>query len=195
VDPLMRPVSLFSATFLDTTRKGVADLSNGDLAAARKRDEETLARKPDDPETLNNLGLTLERLGQRDDAITRFSRAAQLTPQNWAFHLNLAHALSEKRDWVRAVSEYRIAAGLFPTDAATQYNLAMTLQAKGDDQAAIPVFEKAIQLAPSAPASHLGLAASLEKAGRIADAKLEYQRYLDLAPAAPDAAAVRTHLQ
>ena len=190
----MRPISLFSATFLDAAKKGTAVSPGGDLAA-RARYEQTLVKRPDDAETLNNLGLTLERLGQRDDAITRFSRAAQLVPQNWAYHLNLAHALSERRDWNRAVAEYRVAAGLFPTDSATQYNFAMTLQAKGDDAAAIPVFEKAIQLAPSTPAPHLALAASLEKAGRTADARLEYQRYLDLDPSAPDAADVKTHLQ
>lgn len=190
-----RSVSLFSATFLDATRNAKAELSDADLAAARVRYEQALGKAPDDPETLNNLGLTLVRLGQGDDAIKRFSRAAQLVPQNWAYHLNLAHALSEKEDWDRAVAEYRVAAGLFPTDSATQYNLAMTLRAKGDDLAALSALDKAVQLAPSEPASHLALAESLEKVGRTADARVEYRRYLDLAPSAPDAEAIRTHLQ
>jgi Flp pilus assembly protein TadD len=190
-----RSVSLFSATFLDATRNGRAELSDSDLAAARARYEQALAKTPDDPEALNNLGLTVQRLGQGDDAIKRFSRAAQLVPKNWAYHLNLAHALSEKQDWDHAVSEYRVAAGLFPTDSATQFNLAMTLQAKGDAPGAMAALEKAVKLAPSDPASHLALATSLEKAGRTADARPEYQRYLDLAPSAPDADAVRTHLR
>jgi Flp pilus assembly protein TadD len=187
-------VTLWSATSLDARKKGGADPSGAELATARARDEATLATRPDDAETLNNLGLTLERIGQIDDAIARFSRAAQIGPRNWAYHFNLAHALAQRQSWDRAISEYRIAAGLYPTDAATQCNLATALQKKGDNAAAIPLFERAVQLAPAEPACHLALATSLEKEGRDADARREYQQYLELAPSAPDADAVKSHL-
>jgi Flp pilus assembly protein TadD len=188
-------VSLWSATSLDAKRSGGAEPTRGDLGAARARYEEALVKKPDDPETLNNLGLALERLGQTDAAIERFSRAAHIGTQNWAYHFNLAHALSQQHNWDRAIGEYRIAAVLFPADSATQCNLATALQKKGDDAAAIPVFEKAIQLAPSEPTCHLSLAVSLEQAGRTVDARREYQQYLDLAPGGPDVDAVKSHLQ
>ena len=111
-----REVSLWSATSLDARRKGGPEPTAAELAAARAHDEEALAKRPDDPEALNNLGLVLERSGQIDEAIARFSRAAQLGPRNWAYHFNLAHALAQRQTWDRAVSEYRIAAGLYPTD-------------------------------------------------------------------------------
>jgi Flp pilus assembly protein TadD len=187
-------VSPWSATSLDAKRKG-AEPSGAELAAARARDEAALERNPNDAEALNNLGLSLERSGQIDDAIARFSRAAQIGTRNWAYHFNLAHALAQRQNWDRAISEYRIAASLYPTDAATHCNLATALQKKGDDAAAIPVFERAVQLAPSEPACHLAFAASLEKEGRDADARREYQQYLELAPAAPDAETVKSHLQ
>jgi Flp pilus assembly protein TadD len=187
-------VTLWSATSLDARKKGGAELSGAELATARARDEATLTTRPDDPETLNNLGLTLERIGDIDGAIARFSRAAQIGPRNWAYHFNLAHALAQRQSWDRAIGEYRIAAGLYPTDGATQCNLATALQKKGDDAAAIPVFERAVQLAPAEPTCHLALATSLEKEGRDADARREYQQYLELAPSAPDADAVKSHL-
>jgi len=37
----------------------------------------------------------------------RFSRAARIGTQNWAYHFNLAHALSAKQSWDRAINEYR----------------------------------------------------------------------------------------
>ena len=188
-------VRMLSATSLDIRRNGRPEPSSEELAAARTRYEQALLKTPDDAETLNNLGLTLEQLGQIDDAIARFSRAAQKVTENWAYHFNLAHALSVKQNWDGAISEYRIAAGLFPTDAATHCSLATALQAKGDDAAAIPVFEKAIQLAPGVPTCHRSMALSLEQTGRTADARREYQRYLDLFPSAPDADAVKSHLQ
>ena len=187
-------VTLWSATSLDAKKKGGAEPTGAELAAARAGDEATLKTNPDDPEALNNLGLTLERIGQIDDAIARFSRAAQIGPRNWAYHFNLAHALAQRQSWDRAIGEYRIAASLYPTDATTQCNLATALQKKGDDAAAIPVFEKAVQLAPAEPSCHLALATSLEKDGRDADARREYQQYLDLAPSAPDADTVKSHL-
>jgi tetratricopeptide (TPR) repeat protein len=188
-------VTMWSATSLDTKRNRRPEPTNAELIAARARDEQALVKTPNDAETLNNLGLTLERLGEIDDAIARFTRAAQIGQRNWAYHFNLAHALSQRRNWDRAVNEYRIAAGLFPSDAATQCNLATVLQAKGDDAAAIPVFEKAIQLAPDEPTCHRAMAQSLEQAGRNADARRQYQLYLELSPSAPDADSVKSRLQ
>jgi Flp pilus assembly protein TadD len=187
-------VSMWSATSLDK-RNGRAGPFSGDLAGARIRYEETLAKTPDDAEALNNLGLTLEQLGRVDDAIARFSRAAQISTQNWAYHFNLAHALAQRRSWDRAINEYRVAGGLFPKDAATQCSLATVFQTKGDDAAAIPVFEKAIELAPGGADCHLAMALSLERVGRTADARREYKQYLELAPSASDVDTVKAHLQ
>jgi Flp pilus assembly protein TadD len=190
-----REVSLWSATSLDARRKGGPELTTAELAAVRGHAEQAVATRPDDPEALNNLGLALERAGQTDDAIARFSRAAQLGPRNWAYHFNLAHALAQRQNWDRAVSAYRIAAGLYPTDAATQCNLATALQKTRDDAAAIPVFERAVQLAPADAECHLGLATSLDREGRTTDARREYKQYLDLAPSGPDADTAKSRLE
>jgi len=181
--------------FLEADRRGTLDFTNSDFASARTKFEEALKNNPGDPETVNNLGLTLERLGQVDAAIERFALAVRLDPKSWAYHFNLAHAASARQDWDRAIAEYRTARDIFPTDYATQYNLALTLHRKGDEVSAIPEFEKAIALAPGEATFHLSLGASLEKAGRVGDAKREYQQYLDMAPGAADADQVRAHLQ
>jgi tetratricopeptide (TPR) repeat protein len=180
---------------LDSPGRGGVDLMRGDFTALRKRYEEELAKKPTDLQLLNNLGLTLERLGQIDAAIARFETALQASPQSWAYHFNLAHALAERQDWDRAISEYRVAARLLPTDFATLYNLAMVLHRKGDEVGAIPELQKGIETAPGVAAFHLALGVCLEKVGRLSDAGREYQTYLDMAPAAPDADKVRSHLQ
>lgn len=190
------PVSRIDpSAYLDTMRRGTADFGNSDFASARAKFEDALKNKPNDPEILNNLGLTLERMGQIDAAIDRFDQAAKLDPKSWAYHFNLAHASTGRQDWDRAIAEYRKARDIFPEDYATQYNLALTLHRKGDEVAAIPEFEKAIMLAPSEATFHLSLAASLEKVGRRADAKREYEQYLEMAPNGADAEAVRAHLQ
>ena len=181
--------------FLDTAGRGGSDIGRGEPPAARESFEKALEKQPDDPELLNGLGLTLERLGQIDEAFARFSRAAQFSPQKWAYRFNLAHAASLRGDWEQASGEYRRAAGLFPGDFATQYNLAMALHRKGDEGGAIAEFQKGIEMAPAVPTFHLGLAVTLEKVGRSPEAAREYQKYLDMAPSAPDVARVRSRLQ
>jgi tetratricopeptide (TPR) repeat protein len=190
------PIStLESVASLDAPRRGGVDLARADFTALRTGFEEALAKKPGDAELLNNLGLTLERVGQVDAAIARFASAVQVDPQNWSYHFNLAHAASQGQDWDRAIAEYRIAAGLQPNDFATRYNLGMALHRKGDEAGAISELQKGIEASPSIPAFHLALGVSLEKVGRLDDAGRAYQTYLDMAPAAPDADRVRSHLR
>jgi Flp pilus assembly protein TadD len=186
---------LAPATVADSVRFGSAAFSSGDFTAARIRYQQALLKKPDDAEALNGLGLVMEREGQVQDAIAQFTRAATVSPNNWAYRFNLAHALGETGDWGRAIDEYRAAATLFPDDYATQYNLALALHKKGDDEGAIPEYRKAIAMAPGEPSFHLSLGTSLEKTGKIGDAQREYQQYLDMNPAAPEAEKLRAHLK
>src|SRR5262245_25705352 len=123
---------------IDTPRRGSVDLLRGDFSGLRARYEEQLKNKPGDPELLNDLGLTLERLGRTDEAIARFESALQSDSQNFSYHFNVAHAASQGRNWDRSIAEYRLAAGLQPTDYATRYNLAMALHLKGDEVGSIP---------------------------------------------------------
>jgi len=194
--PVAVPVTRIDPVkFLEAARRGTLDFTNSDFESAKAKFEAALKEKPDDAESVNNLGLTLERMGQVDAAIERFAMAVRLDPKSWAYHFNLAHAATVRQDWDRAIAEYRAARDISPDDYPTQYNLALTLHRKGDEVAAIPEFEKAIALAPGEASFHLSLGASLEKAGRRNDAKREYQQYLDMAPGAADADQVRAHLQ
>jgi Flp pilus assembly protein TadD len=192
--PAPAPPSLAPVSSTDAFRLGSAAFAAGNFAAARTSYEQALTQRPDDAETLNNLGLTLERLGQKADAVNRFERALSLVPEKSAYHFNLAHALGDLGQWDRAIAEYRDASRLFPTDYATQYNLAMALHKRGDDKAAIAEFQKAIALAPGEPSFHLSLGISLEQVGRVAEAFREYRTYLEMEPAAPEAAQLKAHL-
>jgi len=180
---------------LDSARRGTVDLARADFSALRARYEEQLSKNPADPELLNNLGLTLERLGQVDDAIARFESALRTDPLNFAYHFNLAHASSLRRDWDRSAGEYRLASSQLPSDYAARYNLGMALYLKGDAASAIPELQKGIETAPGVAAFHLALGACYEKLARMNEAVHEFQAYLAMAPSAPDADRVRSHVQ
>lgn len=180
---------------VDSNRTAAATFNTGDFASARAAYERSLVQRPDDPETLNNLGQVLVRLDLPAEAIVRFERAIALAPTKSTYHFNLAHTVAQLGQLDRAVTEYREAVRLFPDDYATQFNLAMALQARGDAQAAIPEFQRAITLAPGEASFHLSLGLSLEKAGRAADAVREYRQFLEMEPTSPDAAKLKAHIQ
>ena len=181
--------------FLDLSRAGTGAFATGNFVDARQQYEAALAERPDDPEVLNALGLSLERLSDFPGAIARFERAVELAPDKWQYHFNLAHAAGQLSQWDRSIAEYREAARLFPEDYATQFNLAMVLHRQGNDAEAIPAFQKAIVLAPSEPSFHIALGNSYQKVGRLADAQREFEAYLELEPDAADAGSVRAHIQ
>lgn len=183
-----------AATFIDAARGGGAAFVSGDFEAARVKYEDALAKRPDDPDTLNNLGQALVRLGRIDDGIARFERAVQIAPDAWAPHFNLAAAEGQRGQWDHAVDQYREAVRVFADDYATQFNLALALHKKGDDAAAIAEYKKAIQLAPGEPSFHAALGVSLEKMGRLGDALREYRVSLEMDPDSADAEGLKAHV-
>src|SRR5205823_5031767 len=69
------------ALVVDGNRTGAAEYARGNFDAARVAYEQALVAKPDDAETLNNLGLVLVRLNRFADAVPRFERAIELVPE------------------------------------------------------------------------------------------------------------------
>jgi len=181
-------------TFMDSTRAGGASFASGDFESARAAYEQALAKHPDDPAALNNLGQALMRLERVDEAIVHFERAVDLAPKTWAYRFNLAAAEAKRGRWDRAVDHYAEAVRAFPDDYASQYNLALALHKNGDEPAAIRAYEQAIQLAPGEATFHVSLGVSLEKIGRVADAVREYRVFLEMEPLSPDAAKLKAHV-
>jgi hypothetical protein len=97
---------------------------------------------------VNNLGLTLERLGQVDAAMARFGRRAS-RPRNWSYHFTGARA-SQGHDWDRAIAGIEWPPGCCAT--STRY-LAMALHRKGDELGAVRV-AKGIEMAPGVASFH-----------------------------------------
>jgi Flp pilus assembly protein TadD len=182
-------------TFIDTGHRSSVLLPDNDLANARKRFEESLERDPKNADTLNNLGVTLERLGFVDSAVAKLSEAVSLDRRNWIYHFNLARAMSLRQDWNHAASEYSASLEIFADNYAAQYNLAVAYHLSGNEPDAVKAFEKAIQMAPGDPAVHLSFALTLEASSRPDDAVSEYRKYLQMVPTARDAAAVSARIQ
>jgi len=178
----------------DLARRGAGSFRGGDFGTALEAFEAAVARHPDDPDALNNLGQTLVRLDRAADAIPRFALAVQLAPEKWAYRFNLARARGLTSDWAGAVEDYRVADRLFPDDHATLFNLALALRKAGRAAEAMPVLERVMALAPDDPSFALTTARAYDELDRRADAAATYRKFLSHSAAGPDAEAARGRL-
>jgi Flp pilus assembly protein TadD len=63
--------------------------------------------RPNDPNMLGNLGISLAASGKNDEAIAAFQRAVELTPEDGGAERNLANALLDNRDFAGAALRQR----------------------------------------------------------------------------------------
>lgn len=109
---------------------------------------EKLARHPDNPYLLNELGNLLLRQGRRKDAEARYLRAVKLDKDFAAAWNNLGvvrFALGRKSE---AKIAYRKAVAIQPNYALAWYNLGVVLDALNYYTQAIKAYERAFALDP-----------------------------------------------
>lgn len=84
---------------------GLSFRGQGRLQQARHALEQSLTIQPNRPDVMNNLGTILDRLGEKENALTLFRKAVSLQPDYPVARYNLAEAY-EDIDRKRAVEEY-----------------------------------------------------------------------------------------
>ncbi|MEB3255386.1 MAG: tetratricopeptide repeat protein, partial [Synechococcaceae cyanobacterium] len=143
---------------------GNARQEQGDPAGAIEAWRHALALRPDFPEALNNLGLTLHEQGERGGAIAAYREALHRRPAFAEARFNLGNALLDAPPrpgddgLEEAIACYRQALALRPNLAAAQLNLGSALQERGELNAARACFEAAIRLRPDDADAHGNLA-------------------------------------
>ena len=107
-----------------------------------------LARHPDNPYLLNEMGNLLLKQGRRKEAETRYARAVKLDRDFAAAWNNLGvvrYALGRKSE---AKLAYRKAVAIQPNYALAWYNLGVVLDASNFYTEAIKAYERAFALDP-----------------------------------------------
>ena len=112
-DAASRPAAESSSAAAVATTPAAAEPN---LETVRADYEQKLGAQPKDPVLLNKLGEVLERMGQVDEAATRFARAVALQPLEATYRINLARAAGQLGQMQRSIDQYREAARLRPRD-------------------------------------------------------------------------------
>lgn len=149
--------------------------------------ERYLAKFPDDPVALTNLGMLRQRQGNSAAALTMFERALALKPDLAAAWHGSALALHGLDRLDAASTAFESAFALGATDAVTYVNFGNLRRAQGRLDDALAAYDAAVAADPWLPAAHVSRGMALSRRGRAADAVLAFRQALALEPTSMDA--------
>ncbi|GEM_PF-1632429 len=140
----------------------------------------TVALDPKDPDSHNNLGQTLNKMGRSLEAEESCRRAIDLKPEFAPAHNNLGNALHELGRLEEAESSFIQAIALNPQSAVAYSNLSTTLCGLGRFEEAETCCKQAIALIPGFAEAHCNLGNALIELQRLDEAKASYIKAISL---------------
>jgi protein O-GlcNAc transferase len=154
----------------------------GRLQEAEQTYRQILARWPNHPDTLYNLGLLARQVGRNDAAVDLLRRAIAGKP-DWAeAHCHLGHALIGKEQLDERIAAYARAVALKPSYAEAHTNLGIALVDKQELDEAIAAFRHAVACVPDSPEFQMNLGNALMAHGKLAEAVAAFRQAIVLRP-------------
>jgi tetratricopeptide (TPR) repeat protein len=124
---------------------------------------------------LTCLGKTKFQLGKYDEAVNAFKQVADMNPQAFDVHIQLAHALIRKGANEEAIPALKKCLALEPKNALVPYILAGVYLTQGHLDGVIPNLKSAIKLDPNYAEAHFGLGMAYSAIGDKQAALKEYR--------------------
>tara|TARA_A200000113_G_C8871849_1_gene356989 strand:+ start:2506 stop:3156 length:651 start_codon:yes stop_codon:yes gene_type:complete len=118
-------------------RKGNKSYENGDYESAKTWFYSALDQDPNDAEILFNLGNTLTKLGEIEEAIKVFMQAKSYTDDTHLKALadyNIGTVLAENEQWKPAMKHLRASLQKLPSDSEGQFNYEYALMKASEEE-------------------------------------------------------------
>ncbi len=170
-------------------RKLAFEMSEEELAAAKKRqeDNEKNAKRNADLQNAFNLGVEAFNASDFETAILNFSKATEVAPDEPNAWANLARSYARSDQHEKAVASYEKAIELNPSDAAYYQNLGTSYAALGQGEKATESYNKSAEISggadpKAAAASYYNLAVTHINSGRNADAREALEKAIEADP-------------
>jgi Flp pilus assembly protein TadD len=184
-----QPAALPSAAAELPTGPGAKDFEEGRRLLAQGRASEALpllaraaSDAPSNATYQSVYGQALWATGAREEALVRYSHAAQLSPES--FRLQLAQALDASGKAAEAITEYQGILATDPSNGRVTEELGHLLFRSGQFSSAAPLLRRAADARADDPVLQQELAYALEQSGQSAQAVEVYRGVLRLAPEA-----------
>ncbi len=161
---------------------GLADIKDGDLAAAEQHLRQAVAVDPTYTQAISKLGEVLHRRGDDDGALAQMKKAVEIAPLSAADWLGMGNIQRERGEIDHAMESYREALRADARQVGAYNNLGLLLQEKGRLDEARKLYEKALQIRPDSPIlrNSLGTLRSLQ--GDRDDAIAQFTRAVEADP-------------
>jgi tetratricopeptide (TPR) repeat protein len=143
---------------------------------------DTVAKRPENANARNNLGLALFRAGQAAEAVQQYEAALGLEPRFPGVMNNLGNALDQSGRTADAIRAYEGALRLEPAFAAAHFNLGKAYERAGRVPEAIEQFEAAAKAEPDNARAYLALGNALIQSGQAEAAIGDYEQALRIQP-------------
>jgi tetratricopeptide (TPR) repeat protein len=143
---------------------------------------DTIAKNPGCWMAHYNLGHDMQRHGRFQEAISYYSEAMGIQPDNPDPHNNLGNVLLAQGRVDEAIAHYSEALRIKPDFAEAHYNLGNALSEQGRLPEAIDHYSEALRIEPDAAMVHNNLANALARQGRVSQAIAHYSEALRIKP-------------
>ena len=161
--------------FQNLLEKAQQALSRGDRGVAIPLLKALIARDPDNPTQLYNLGMVYSDEGRLEEAKDYLRRATALDPQKAQIIVAIGVVHARAGDLPSAIETLRRAVEIEPNDPIVHQNLGACLLKQGDAENAAAHFRRSLQHESGSLPSQLGLAQALESSGHLNEADEVYQ--------------------
>jgi Flp pilus assembly protein TadD len=142
----------------------------------------SVAGQPDTPGPWLGLAVTLEALGQRQEARDILAGAILRVERNLDLRRMLVALMLEDDLRSDALVQAQALLRAYPEDAETLHNATVLLAGFGNTQAALAMAERLVRSHPTDPRGALDLGVLLARSGRTAEARAAFLRGLDHHP-------------
>ena len=155
---------------------------SGHLDAAENLCRQVLQVTPEQPETLQTLGIIVYQAGRQTEGIDLVRKAIAAKDNVPSFHANLCELLRRARRLDEAVAAGQQAIVLDPNLAQAHNNLGISYFERGEYAAARACYRRALALAPDLAEVHSNLGNALQAEGQFAEAIDAYRQAIAIRP-------------
>ncbi len=180
--PVVRTVNPNQSAAKKCFDQGTNLLHRGRHAEAETCLRDSLRLKPDDADTLNNLGTAIWEQGRASEAMAYYLRAYQLKPKDFSILNNLGIVLWDQNKPDRAVTYYRRALELWPESFDAQMNLGVALSDLGEFDEALVWMRSSLKIRPDSADAWDNVGMTLARQGKWDEAMACYDRAIELKP-------------
>lgn len=169
-------------TFADHFLQGNAFYAAGDYDRALEQYNHALELRPDDPDTLNNRGMTLALLEHHEDALLDLNRYLGFSPDDPIALYNRGCILSSLKRHEEAVADYSRSLELSPRNPATLNNRGAAFHHLERFDEALADYSSSLELRPEDATTLSNRSLTLARLRRYDEALAGFNRALQLQP-------------